>query len=1306
MKAQELKQAGFNDSEIQEWLVARSDILLEAGFSKSEIREHLGELAPSGLSEPAPQLAKRMMTQIYGLDRQPEPSPVKPSGLSEPAPQLAKRMMTQIYGLDRQPEPSLSLRDIPQVLDEFGTAFVSGATMGVSDRVTEAGEYLSRKLLGEGRKGGVTGTWKEDKISGHIKTGAEMAGSMTPIGMAGKAVAAPLIKLVSKSKYFAPFARMIGWGTAGAGYTTINEMVKTGEFPTPNEIAKHGAGWAFIEGGMAYFGWRYKFATGLTKLSKLWGIPKKEVLKTITTEAKVKGMPFVKYLSTKVKVQKVLKNKQVCKAVLDKVEKVSAPFKKQDTYNDLVTQLKKQEIGSRIKTFKDHASGKKVVTSEPAVKPKIIKGYRTGRILTEDLPDWVKRIGEDIRYGTPVPRNRLLKYARFFKEKGRKGFTSKEPFEWPRIAKKVVKTEKVKAAALKFKDGTVITGQTHFQAYEKAMGKGFGETVMESLSEGFTTTRGRYVSREQAKKLFGADQSKDLVPKQAETIKPTRKAKSHKLVLQAALKYPNGKIITGPTHFHCLEKAEQLGLDKLLLKGSNRPVKEGFIDNRGNFLSRTEATRAYGIGESTALSDMGFVAKKMDERPLAKLYRRSGVTLGFGPTSQLQAIYEKLTAGLAHRKPKAEIVSKKGEPKISKPVTKIIQALEQAKPLLKKQEEIYQKERTERLKKIITAGELTKGEAGYHKKLAALKGKMDKVQFESIRTIGQKDIDALFQQIQNNPILSEWEKVPAATGLSKLFGKRGGTVPTQKELDLLKEVFGSKLIETIQTKKPVWAKIQNVLLEAVNTPKALMASFDLSAPLRQGIFFIGRPKQMLPAMKVMLQCFTGKKAYANAMANIRNRPSFKLMQENNLALTDLGSMTSREEAFMSTFAEQIWGVGAGVRASSRAYTGFLNKLRADVFDDITKKGLALGIKDPKFLKDTARFVSVATGRGGLGALENSAVALNGFFFSPRLLTSRLSLLNPGFYLKLHPRARKEALKSLFSFASIATTVAGLAHLAGAKVGHDPRNADFMKIRVGNTRYDILGGFQQPIRLASQLISGQIISSTTGKTLTLGEGYKPITRLGIAVRFIEYKEAPVFSFAVAALRGETAIGAKVDLPTEIVNRFIPMVIQDMHDLYDNQGLSGIPLAVPAILGVGTQTYGGVESYGLKGKNYPALNKELARLKIPMGFPSTSAYGQTLTNTEYRAYRKASGLEMAGELIKEIEKPYYKKASINMQKKIIAQKIDLAKKKVRWNMFPRKKQVSEIARGAKKGLFLDTDKARKYAKEQIDKWKGVN
>jgi hypothetical protein len=143
---------------------------------------------------------------------------------------------------------------------------------------------------------------------------------------------------------------------------------------------------------------------------------------------------------------------------------------------------------------------------------------------------------------------------------------------------------------------------------------------------------------------------------------------------------------------------------------------------------------------------------------------------------------------------------------------------------------------------------------------------------------------------------------------------------------------------------------------------------------------------------------------------------------------------------------------------------------------------------------------------------------------------------------------------------------------GAEVGSDVRSSDLGKIKIGNTRIDIWGGFQPYVRMAGQLISGEYISSTTGKKLTLGEGYKPLTRLDILMRQIESKEAPVFSFLTDILKGQTFEGKPINIPKEIGMRFVPMVVQDLYDVIKDN-----PEAAPAVIltpfGVGVQTYKG-------------------------------------------------------------------------------------------------------------------------------------
>jgi hypothetical protein len=298
------------------------------------------------------------------------------------------------------------------------------------------------------------------------------------------------------------------------------------------------------------------------------------------------------------------------------------------------------------------------------------------------------------------------------------------------------------------------------------------------------------------------------------------------------------------------------------------------------------------------------------------------------------------------------------------------------------------------------------------------------------------------------------------------------------------------------------------------------------------------------------------------------------MQQSRLSLTDLGTvLTEREERFMSNWAEKIPVAGQLVKASSRAYTGFLNKFRSDVFSSMVDNSKAIGLNpetDLVLAESIAKFVNSATGRGSLGTFQGAAKVLNSVFFSPRLIASRMNLLNPVYYVNLQPSVRKQALKSLFAFAGAVSTTLGLAKLAGADVQTDPRSTDFLKIKIGNTRLDVMGGFQQYLVAASRLISGETISSTTGEAIKMGEGYKPLTRYAILGRIMESKEAPIASFITTLLKGQNFRGEDIDVSEEIINRLTPMITQDLMDLYkDNPAM--LPLGALASFGIGTQTY---------------------------------------------------------------------------------------------------------------------------------------
>lgn len=577
-------------------------------------------------------------------------------------------------------------------------------------------------------------------------------------------------------------------------------------------------------------------------------------------------------------------------------------------------------------------------------------------------------------------------------------------------------------------------------------------------------------------------------------------------------------------------------------------------------------------------------------RPLVEAFKnvgRSKNLVGQAPKVAQTAGKATKTLGVARQALSQSLQGGKGAtPKIpsllgdgippSDPVKKVVDALTKAKPMLGKQAALYRAERARRVAKIASAGSRVPGEQGFFAQLGAAKGQLPKVQFESIRPqVTQKDVDDLFNIVETSRIFSPFEKLTAKSGLAKVLGKEGGSLPTRGEIELMSEVFPREFMEAVMAKRSTGEKVKDVLGQAINLPRSVMATADLSAPLRQGIFLVGRPRQFFPAFKDMFKYAFDQKAYEGLTESIQARPTYQLMRQNGLALTDMGKfMNKREEAFMSNLAEKIPGFGKLARGSNRAYTGFLNKLRADVFDDLLKNATRLGVYDqrPEVVADIAKFVNSATGRGDIGALNRASTILNAVFFSPRLMASRLNLINPVYYGRLDPFVRKEALKSLFTFAGTAVTALTLAKFAGADVENDPRSADFAKIRIDNTRYDIMGGFQQYVRLAAQLATGKIISSTTGKEITLGEGYKPLTRKDITLRFFESKESPVASFVSGLFTGKDNLGNDFDVPKEAISRIMPLYAQDVYDLVQEWGPEGALLGVPGFFGVGSMTYG--------------------------------------------------------------------------------------------------------------------------------------
>jgi hypothetical protein len=521
---------------------------------------------------------------------------------------------------------------------------------------------------------------------------------------------------------------------------------------------------------------------------------------------------------------------------------------------------------------------------------------------------------------------------------------------------------------------------------------------------------------------------------------------------------------------------------------------------------------------------------------------------------------------------------------------KIVDALPAARRARLQQEKLRRVERGTRAANSEAVGGTVGGQAGYKAALAELKGELPKLRFGGLDgQFDQAAADKLFTHIQKHADLRPYEKLNAQRALSAILE---GKVPTKSDIKWLDKVFGPEVSGQVKSSLPFWQKAKEAGYQIINVPRALKSSFDLSAPFRQGIVLGARhPRLWAKEWKPMIRAFRSEQAYKDVLDDIVSRPTFPAMQKAKLAITDLEGLATREEAFMSNLAEDIPGIGIGVRASSRAYTTFLNKFRADAFDNYleTAQAQGLNIEDPKLLRSIAEWVNNATGRGGSSEfVSRHAVGLNALLFSPRLMASRLNLLlNPKFFYDLDPFVRKQYIRGMAQLLGSVSMTLWLAKMNGADVGMDPRSSDFGKIRLGDTRIDVMGGFQQYMVLVARLAKGEMVSSSTGELIPLEAGFGNTNRDDILTRFGEQKMAPVPAFGWGYLKGENFEGNDFDVPKEFARLFLPIGVESAYDTNAEYGprRAAVGFGLNAV-GLGVQTYPSQSSSGKKKPGGPA------------------------------------------------------------------------------------------------------------------------
>lgn len=483
------------------------------------------------------------------------------------------------------------------------------------------------------------------------------------------------------------------------------------------------------------------------------------------------------------------------------------------------------------------------------------------------------------------------------------------------------------------------------------------------------------------------------------------------------------------------------------------------------------------------------------------------------------------------------------------------------------------------------------GEEALAEQRRILTGPLPKAELKPLGLEG-KDINNLYNRI-NQADIQAFDKVAAREALVKLLDPAGPEIPGLAEIARLEKLFGPEFVTGLRDLRGLGSKAREAALDAINLPRAVLASYDISAPGRQGLLMLGaKPKSWaIGVMRGFRWMFDPDYArdrwawYFKPAKGTEIHPRQAFIAERakgRLLMEPGGPIGATQEEFGSNLARAF----PGVPMSERVYVGQLDEMRWHaLFDEIGQReqqigrGLNLTGKgkgartDLKFLDDQIEALASMTGRADLpGFLKKQEPLIGAGLFAPRLLWARLTLP----FQALKNKNARWMIARGYAGAALgnATALAMLKATGLIDVEINPLSTDFGKGRVGRTRFDFLGGYQPIVRYAAQLATGQ------RKTTVAGEIY-PVDRKETVFNFLRTKLSPVVGVATDIATGTTMLGDPVtgemleegEFWNQVKQRMVPMFIQDFEEAIREQSdpLKGAFLATPGAFGASVMSY---------------------------------------------------------------------------------------------------------------------------------------
>ena len=366
-----------------------------------------------------------------------------------------------------------------------------------------------------------------------------------------------------------------------------------------------------------------------------------------------------------------------------------------------------------------------------------------------------------------------------------------------------------------------------------------------------------------------------------------------------------------------------------------------------------------------------------------------------------------------------------------------------------------------------------------------------------------------------------------------------------------------------------------VFMDVAGASKSIKASPDISYTDRQGLkMMFANPKiwvkNAIKGIDVAIKSFKGENVMNEIDAKIVSHPLYKIMMQSGL---DVGKI---EEAIPFTAHEKVAIVGRFFKASNDSFTAQAHLSRLDAFDHyyhIAEKN-GVDVTDKTELKAIAKMVNTLTGRSSLGRAEPIADVVNVGFFSARLFVSHIDTITSPVLGKTKFQRQQASINLMKIVGGVALVLAIADSIDDEAVDWDPRSANFGKIKIGNTRFDVTGGMGSLVVLAARMISSETKSSTSGIITEINSGdFGSKTRWDVTMDFMKNKLSPIFSTGMHIYEAETFKGDKPTFWSEFENMFVPLPITNYQELAEDPASAPIIWGVIADgLGIGTNTYG--------------------------------------------------------------------------------------------------------------------------------------